>query len=303
MIDIRTFSFYLAIVFLVIVLVLFIVSPVPVLFVILLLAIIVALIISFIYFLQNAKPSQFADVSGSFYPSILPPTLDSVAYYSFDSDKQKLTKLNLSKTIGNKQIKDYFHKNDESIFVLSDGSLVSIIGNSTRNIKSLPNVQKIRILNNQYVALSNGKIYSSNDLQKWTLDQSKPTSVLDIDVPSKQTNILHIRTPKQNIVYDTRQNKVISTAASEPIKLGSDISKVIKQGTNNVNIKDQLYNGYKFSDIDDKNTVYLVPEKIMGYNINNVLTADNQAIIGIVETGNLPDTIFTNNQLQTLQLK
>jgi len=230
-----------------------------------------------------------------------PSTLASstpFTYYTYNPSNKTLNKINLSRTIGSSQLADYFHKNDESLFVTMDGNIVSIIGNTTRKFNTLPNVKKIRISNNQYVALANGKIYTSNNLRNWILDATKPNNVLDIDVPAQQTNLLHITTPMENIFIDAQQNKVLSRSGPEKKKFGSNVNKFVRFADSGVYLHDQYFQkGYPFADIDHYNRVYLVPDNISGYKVNNLHTSDQLAIIEL-NTSNGPEQINVSDQIQ-----
>lgn len=225
-------------------------------------------------------------------------TLAPVTYYSYSPNSKTLTKLNLSKTIGNGQLADYFHKNDESLFVLKDGTIVSILGNSTRKFNTLPNAQKIRIVNNQYVALANGKLYTSKNLKDWTLDGSKPIDIVDIDVPAQQSNYLHIQTPKENLVVDVLQNKVVSSSKPETKKYGSSVNHFVRLADSGVYLHDKYFQkGYDFADIDHYNQIYLVPKNVSGYEVNDLHSSDKLAIVGL-KTNNGPNKINVADQIQ-----
>lgn len=250
-----------------------------------------------IYFL--VAPSELSsDASGNLISTTyttLPST--GVTYYTYNPNQKTLTKLNLQQTIQNKQISDYFHKNDESLFVLKDGTIVSILGKTTRNFKTLPNVQKIRILNNQYIGLANGKLYSSKDLKTWSLDNSKPNNIVDIDVPAKQSYILHMSTPQQNLTIDTRKNKVLSQSKSETKKFGSDLNNFVRFADSGVYLHDKYFEkGYAYADIDHMNQVYMVPKIVSGYNVNDLHTSDQLAIVGL-NVMNGPEKIDVGDQI------
>lgn len=244
-------------------------------------------------------PSEInTDASGGFISSTQMFTSTPFTYYAYNPSNKTLNKLNLSRTIGNAQLSDYFHKNDESLFVMKDGTIVSIIGNTTRKFNTLPNVKKIRISNNQYIALADGKIYTSNNLRNWVLDASKPTNILDIDVPSQQTNLLHVTTPTENLFIDAQQNKVLSRSGPEKKKFGSNVNKFVRFADSGVYLHDQYFQkGYAFADIDHYNRVYLVPDNISGYKVNNLHSSDQLAIIEL-NTTNGPDKINVSDQIQ-----
>lgn len=252
-----------------------------------------------IYFL--VAPSELtSDGSGNtFFSGPVSP----ITYYSYNPDKQTLTRLNLGKTLDNKPLSDYFHKNDETIFVANDGTIVSILGNMTRKFQTLPGTKKIRILNNQYVALANGRIYTSKDLQSWKLDSSKPNNILDIDVPADQSNLLHIQTPKENLIIDANQNKVLSTSKSETKKYGSNYKQFVRFADNGIHIHDKNFEkGYLHADIDHYNRVYLVPKSVSGYSVKDLYTSDQLALIGL-QTKNGPDIIQVGEQIKFHQTK
>lgn len=225
-------------------------------------------------------------------------TSKTTTYYSYDPKKRTLSKLNLSETVFNKPLSDYFHKNDESLFVLKDGSIVSIIGNMTRKINSLPKTQKIRIVNGKYVALADGKIYYSTNLKNWTLDATKPKDVIDIDVPSQQTNLIHIQTPAENLIVDDSQNKILSSSKSETKKYGSHVKNFVRFSDSGVYLNDKLFQqGYQFAGIDHNNQIYLVPKNISGFDVSELHTSDNNAIVGL-NTPNGPSKINIGDQIQ-----
>jgi hypothetical protein len=263
------------------------------------LAILVFLIIigGFLTLFFIIKPANIVDTSGGLF-DIPTATNEPTTYYSYNPKSKTLTKINLQKTIGNSGLSDYFHRNDESIFVSKDGTVTSILGSISRQYKSLPNVKKIRILNNQYVGLADGKIYTSKDLQNWTLDRTKPANILDIDVPANQIHMLHMRTPTQNLTLDTTQNKIISSSKSENKKYGSDLNNFIRFGDSGVHIHDKYFQpGYKFAEIDHYNRVYFVPESINGYNVKDVYTSDQLALVGL-NIVNGPDTINVGDKIK-----
>jgi hypothetical protein len=182
--------------------------------------------------------------------------------------------------------------------VLEDGSIVSIIGNMTRKFNSLPRTQKIRIVNGKYVALADGKMYYSSNLKNWTLDATKPKDIIDIDVPSQQTNLLHIQTPRENIIIDDSQNKVLSSSKSETKKFGSNVNNFVRFSDSGVYLNDKLFQqGFQFADIDHNNQIYLVPNNISGFEVSELHTSDNNAIIGL-NTSNGPTKISVGDQIQ-----
>lgn len=255
--------------------------------------------IGFLFLIFLVSPSEIkSDVSGGILSAVPSPNF---SYYSYNPSSKTLNKLNLSKTIGNGQLSDYFHKNDESLFVLNDGTIYSIIGNSTRKFNTLPKAKKIRIANNQYVALADGKIYTSNNLKNWTLDSTKPMNILDIDVPAQQNNFLHITTPKENLIIDVQQNKVLSSSKPDTKKYGSNVNNFVRFADSGVYLHDKYFQkGYSFADIDHYNRIYLVPDNVAGYKVNNLHTSDQLAIVEL-NTKNGPDKINVADQIQFYQ--
>ena len=170
-----------------------------------------------------------------------------------------------------------------------------------RKLNTLPNVQKIRIVNNQYVGLANGKIYTSKNLKEWMMDSSKPFDIVDIDVPASQNNLLHIQTPRENLTVDFLQNKVLSSSASEPKKYGSSIQHFVRLGNGGVYLHDKYFQqGYPFADIDHMNQIYLVPNTVSGYQVNDLHTSDKFAIVGLQTPfpNSAPDKIHVGEQIQ-----
>ena len=221
----------------------------------------------------------------------------SPVYYIVNPQTKTLTKINLQKTIGDQRLIDYFHKNDESIFVLQDGTIVSIIGSNVNKYNSLPNVKKVRILNNQYVGLANGKVYLSKDLRTWNLDNSRPNaSIVDIDVPANQNNILFVQTPNDSILYNvSNRNAILSRGPSEKRKYGSTVDYFIKLDSNGItsNLLDTKKNfkGYSLGEIDHEDHIYLFPDRIGNMKVQDLFSSDNQAIVSLMGDETAPDRI------------
>lgn len=253
-------------------------------------------------------------------PGIIPPgpTFDQTAsqipnfgsstfftsYYQFDPRNRTLKKLSLDKITDGTPITDYYHRNDESIFVLLDGTIVSILGDDIERIKSSPPMQKIRVAGNQYVGFSNGKLYVSSDLKNWKEYPFSPTNVIDFDVPVGQNNIIYIRTQKENILWDALNNKVISTEAPEPKRFGSTVNSYVKYLQDGIvhtrGSEQQTYKGYIIGDVDNNDRLYIFPVKLNDdYTVKDIFTADNNVILKIDSFIKPSDSINVSSEVIT----
>jgi len=229
-----------------------------------------------------------------------------LSYYQYDPSTKTLKRLSLENVTQGKELVDYFHKNDESLFVLDDGTIVSIVGD---NITRYPStgIQKIRITNNRYVGLSNGKLYVSKDLTNWQHDTSKPSNVIDFDIPTKQNNILHLQTPTENLLLDVNTNGILSREPATQKKYGTTTQSFVKFSNGGAFHNDQTY--YKdvdLANIDDYDNLYIVPNKNTrtpssarqdNYQIQDILTSDNQSIAKIRSNNILPDKIYVGEDI------
>jgi hypothetical protein len=220
-------------------------------------------------------------------------------YYQFLPQEKIMKKLKLENLTEGRKIIDYFHKNDESLFVLEDGTIISIIGDNISTEKTVPPIQKIRVLGNNYIGLSGGKLFISKNLKDWSLDSTKPTNVIDFDVPVSQPNYLFVQTPSDNLVLDTtKNNRMISRNKSETVKYGSNIDKFVRIDNQGVWINGKtLLKDYKIADIDQKDHVYIAPTQNKDYTISNIMTADDYAIMELKSDPKLPDRIFVGDQI------
>lgn len=252
-------------------------------------------------------------------PGIIPlgPTFDTrpqtpnfggstffTSYYQFDPTNRTLKKLSIDNITDGTPISDYFHRNDESIFTLTDGTIVSILGDDIQKIRSSPPIQKIRILGNQYIGFSNGKLYLSSDLKNWREDTSKPSNIIDFDVPVNQNHILYIRTPKENILYDSKTNQVISTEAPEPKRFGSSVNSYVKYTPDAIihtrDNQQTSYKGYIIGDVDNRDRLYIFPVKLNDdYTVKEIFTADNNVILKVDSFIQPRDQINVSNEVVT----
>lgn len=252
-------------------------------------------------------------------PGIIPPgpTFDNntpstnfggstffTTYYQFDPNERSLKKLMIDNITDGTPISDYFHRNDESIFTLTDGTIVSILGDDIQKIRSSPPIQKIRILGNQYIGFSNGKLYLSSDLKNWREDTSKPSNIVDFDVPVNQNNILHFRTPKEGVLYDTKTNQVLSTEGPEPKRFGSSVNSYVKYTQDaiihNRNNQQNSYSGYIIGDVDNNDRLYIFPVKLNDdYTVKEIYTADNNVILKVDSFTKPQDRIDVSSQVVT----
>jgi hypothetical protein len=226
------------------------------------------------------------------------------SYYQFNPRDRTLKKLDIDKITDGTPIIDYYHKNDESIFVLLDGTIVSILGENIDKIKSTPPIQKIRVSGNQYVGFSNGKLYVSSDLKNWKEYPFSPMNVIDFDVPVSQNDIIYIRTQKENILWDTKNNKVISSESPDPKRFGSNLNSYVKYLQDGIihvrGNEQQQYNGYIIGDVDNNDRLYIFPVKINDqYTIKDIFTADNNVILKIDSFVKPSDTINVSNDMIT----
>jgi hypothetical protein len=276
--------------------------------------------ISYASQIPNLSQTQNNIVGRGSLPGIIPPgpTFDTklqppnfggstffTTYYQFDPNDRTLKRLAIDNITDGTPISDYFHRNDESIFVLTDGTIVSIIGDEIQKIRSSPPIQKIRILDNQYIGFSNGKLYLSSDLKNWREDKSKPSNIIDFDVPVNQNNVLYIRTPKENILYDSKTNQVISTEGPEPKRFGSSLDSYVKYTQDaiihNRGNKQTSYNGYIIGDVDNRDRLYIFPVKLNDdYTVKEIFTADNNVILKVDSFIQPQDRINVSNQVFTL---
>ncbi len=240
-------------------------------------------------------------------PMQMPPTLSSsekaptTSYYGYNPSNQTLEWIDLDKVTLGKQILDTFHRNDESIFVLDDG-IITILGDEiNRYTQGLP-IKKVRVLKNEYVGLANGKIYKSKDLANWTLDSSKPTNVLDMDVPFNQDNILFIQTPNENLWIDVNTNQLINKENSETRKYGSDLNNYLRKTNDGVYIvKDgmqSLFRGYGFGDVSNQNRFLVVPNQIKeGYKVIDSMNLDDKLLVKVETLTDKPDRTIQTRDL------
>ena len=220
-------------------------------------------------------------------------------YYQFLPKEKIMKKLNLENLTEGKQIVDYFHRNDESIFLLSDGTAISIIGDQVSKEKTVPPIQKIRVLGNQYIGLSGGKLFVSKNLKDWTLDSTKPNNVIDFDVPTGQNNFLFVQTPSDNLILDVKKNnQIVTRDKSETTKFGSSVDKFVRIDNQGVWINGKnLVKNYKIADIDQKDHVYIVPSQTSEFTVKNIMTADDYAILELDGKNVLADRIFVGDQI------
>jgi hypothetical protein len=230
-------------------------------------------------------PSQQSTPSSDIAPT--------TSYYAYNPNTNTLELLNLDNVTYGKQILDTYHKNDESIFVLDDG-IITILGNEiNRYTQALP-IKKVRVLNNEYIGLANGKLYKSKDLANWTVDTTKPNNIIDMDVPFQQENILFIQTPTENLLIDSNNNQIISKEASETRKYGSYVNTLIRKTNDGIySVKDgmqSLYRGYQFGDISNQNRILLVPNQLKeGYKVIDTMNLDDKLLVKIETQTNKPD--------------
>jgi hypothetical protein len=231
--------------------------------------------------------------------TISEPSNQNFVYYQFLPKEKIMKKLNLDNLTAGKKIIDYFHRNDESIFVLSDGTVISIIGDKITTEKSVPPIEKIRVLGKNYIGLSNGKLFISRDLKDWTLDSTKPSNVIDFDVPTKQSNYLFVQTPTDNLILDTtKNNRIVSREKSDTLKFGSTLDKYVKIDNQGVWINGKtLLKNYKIADIDQNDHVYAVPSETREFTATNIMTADDYALMELQSDPNLSERIFVGDQI------
>ena len=242
----------------------------------------------------------------TFPPTTQPPNYGGrtqfTSYYQYNPRDRTLNKLSLERITGGKNIIDYFHRNDESIFVLDDGTVVSILGDDIQTYRTSPPIQKIRVLGNQYVGLSNGKLYLSSDLRNWTEDRTKPSNIIEFDVPAAQTNILYIRSVDGNFLYDINTNQIVSRETpGEPKRYGSVLDSYVKYVSDGIvhnrGTQETKYTGFIIGDVDNKDTLYIFPVKISDeYSINEIYTADDNVILKVFSFENPPDRIPIPNE-------
>ena len=243
-------------------------------------------------FNQNQSSSKAPNFGGSTFIT---------SYYQYDPNDKTLNKIYLDKITEGQILSDYFHRNDETIFTLDDGHIISVFGNDVQRIMSSPPIKKVRVLNGKYIGLSDGKLYTSSDLKTWTQDTTKPQDIVDFDVPATQTSILYLRTPNENKIIDTKTNNVLVTEKPEPKRFGSNINSYVKyteDGVMYVNGNQQMfYKGYNIGDVDNTDRLYVVPAKLKdGYRVIDAFTADNNAIFKVESFGRSPDKINVGNE-------
>ena len=219
-----------------------------------------------------------------------PPT---TSYYGYNPNTKSLDLINLDNLTLGKQILDTYHRNDESIFVLYDG-IISVLGDEiNRYTQGLP-IKKVRISNNEYIGLANGKIYKSKDLANWVLDSSKPTNILDIDVPFQQDQILFIQTPSENLIVDNKTNQILAKEASESRKYGSNLNNYLRRTNDGIYIvqdgMQSLYKGYSFGDVSNQNRFLIVPNNLKdGYKVVDSMNLDDKLLVKIETLTDKPD--------------
>ena len=227
-----------------------------------------------------------------------PPT---TSYYAYNPSTQTLEWIDLDKVTLGKQILDTFHRNDESIFVLDDG-IITILGDEiNRYTQGLP-IKKVRVLKNEYVGLANGKIYKSKDLANWVVDSSKPTNILDMDVPFNQDQILFIQTPNENLWIDANTNQVVNKESSEVRKYGSDLNNFLRKTNDGVYIvKDgmqSLFRGYGFGDVSNQNRFLVVPNQIKeGYKVIDSMNLDDKLLVKVETLTDKPERMIQTRDL------
>ena len=243
----------------------------------------------------NTQPNQTPNFGGTTFLT---------SYYQYEPQSRTLKKLSLDNITGGQPVSDYFHKNDESIFVMTDGTIVSILGDKIEKIKSSPQIEKIRVLGNQYIGLSNGKLYLSSDLKNWK-DYSPISGVIvDFDVPVAQNQILYVRTQKENILFDSQNNQVIQTESPEPKRFGSNVNSFVKytqEGiVHNRGNEKMSYNGYVIGDVDNKDRLYIFPVRLNdNYTVKEIYTADNNVIVKVESFVTPSDTLNVDSNVIT----
>lgn len=236
----------------------------------------------------NSPPIVSPTPSG---PSEVPPT---TSYYAFNPNTNSLDLINLDTVTLGKQILDTYHRNDESIFVLDDG-IVTILGDEiSRYPGSIP-IKKIRISKNEYIALANGKIYKSKDLANWTQDTTKPSNILDMDVPFNQDNLLFIQTPTENLIFDNQTNQVLLKEPSETRKYGSNTNNFLRKTNDGIYVvrdgMQSLYKGYPFGDVSNQNRFLVVPSQLKdGYKVIDSMNLDDKLLVKVETKTNKPES-------------
>jgi hypothetical protein len=226
------------------------------------------------------------------------------SYYQLNPSDRSLKRLSLDNITGGVNISDYFHRNDESIFVLDDGTIISILGDDIQKYKSSPAIRKIRVSGNKFIGFSNGKLYTSSDLKNWTEYSNLPRDIIDFDVPVNQNNIIYIRTPKENILFDSKTNQTISTENPDPKRFGSVLTSFVKYNpdgiTHNRGGEQMTYKGYLIGDVDNQDRLYIFPVKLNdNYTIKEIYTADSNVILKVDSFVKPSDSISVTNDVIT----
>lgn len=270
--------------------------------------------------IQTSTTQPSSTVSSNMPPGIIPPgptfttpttqtpnfggSTFFTSYYQFNPNDRSLKKLSLDNITGGTNISDYFHRNDESIFVLDDGTIISILGDDIQKYKSSPSMRKIRVSGNRYIGISNGKLYTSSDLKNWAEYSNLPRDIIDFDVPVNQNNIIYIRTPNENILFDSKTNQTISTESPDPKRFGSVLTSFVKYNpdgiTHNRGADQMTYKGYIIGDVDNQDRLYIFPVKLNdNYTIKEIYTADSNVILKIDSFVKPADTISVTNDVIT----
>jgi len=218
-------------------------------------------------------------------------------YYQYDPKTKNLKRLNFDKITDGKEIVDYFHKNDETLFVLSDGTIVSIFGDRIDKYPTNPPIEKIRVTKGNYVGLSDGSIYFSKNLKNWVRDNSY-SNVLDFDVPSDQNNILYIQTPSENLIMDLNTNYLTREPSSKK-QYGSNVTSFLRFTNDGIFINDQfLYKDARLGNIDNKDKNYIIPLNTQNkYKILDIYSADDKAILKLESDANTSEQFFIGDEL------
>jgi hypothetical protein len=270
-------------------------------FVLMLVMLVMIVLIYFFYPRTTQTPSPSPEPQPIQPSPIMPSPFTSVSqmpkYFQYDPTSKNLKRLSFDKITDGKEIVDYFHKNDESLFVLSDGTIVSIFGQRIDRYPTNPPMQKVRVSKGNYVGLSNGNIYFSKDLKNWTKDTSY-SNIINFDVPSNQTNILYLQTPNENILFDL--NTMNSTKEPSSKKAyGSTQNSFLRFTNDGIFINDQmLYRDSRLGNVDSTDKFYIVPDKIQSkYKIRDIFATDNKAILKLEGDTSVPDQYFIGDEL------
>lgn len=238
------------------------------------------------YYFKPAKPSNISTTkstiknkmidnkSDNLLSTILQSTPMNNVYYVISKENNTLHRLDLSNNIDNLEIRDIVHIKrpnlNNTYLVLNNGNIYGLTRDTQGNVKSgyietsIP-IEKLKIIGDTFLAISNGNLHSSNDLTQWNKINIGDT-VEDISVPNDES-LLFITGKNKSYVYDTKTDNILKTNKEKRVygrnrrEYITISDNMIKTSTGNLirNKQNGIY--------DSEGTLHLLPQDI---NLNNV---------------------------------